>query len=225
MRLMAWLLALGAAIPSYAQEQSTSGSCNPAIAGVNGSVNINCGTKDHDDRVDRAIRELIGDKPFTLNAPYLDYGHYVSGKIHKNGIEYTDFYFIDGTNQISVDVLVDGNNVVREIDLVGVDPSFKQKYIDFNKKIGRSDPKFYQNDDDADFCYDVSTWAPDRDGFFRKPIQCAELSRYPNGACEVRNHVETDGVNKIGDVEFTIPPQRCCFGNACEFRQETITLL
>jgi hypothetical protein len=53
-RLSAWCIALGIAIaaaPARAQEQKTLGPCSPAIAGVNGHVNVTCITMDRRIRI------------------------------------------------------------------------------------------------------------------------------------------------------------------------------
>ena len=205
MRLTVWLLALGAAItaiPAQAQEQSTSGPCSPAIAGVQGDVQVTCGTKDHDDRVDRAIRELIGDKPFTLNVPWPEYKR---NDLKKSLVDrgFT-FWYQSGDPKVGtfeVLLTVDIDNIVKEIQIYNpIEPSplLRSKYVLFNNEIGRGNPKFYQEQEE-DVCY---TQFP---LFFNiGSTPCGDLGKSAKPAgCEYSRRIETDGINKIGDIRFT----------------------
>jgi hypothetical protein len=199
------LLALGAAIaapPSYAQEQNTSGPCSPAIAGVQGEVQVTCGTKDRGDSVDRAIRELIGDKPFTLNVPWPEYKR---NDLKKSLVDRgSTFWYETGDPKIGTfEVLftVDVDNIVKEILIYNpIEPSplLKSKYILFNNRIERGNPKFYQEQEE-DVCYTQGTLFAALGS-----IPCGDLEKSARSAgCRYNIRIETDGINKTGDVRFT----------------------
>ena len=65
MRLIACCIALGIAIataPARAQEQKTLGPCSPAIAGVNGNVNVTCISRNQRIRIARFIGEAADEQ-------------------------------------------------------------------------------------------------------------------------------------------------------------------
>jgi hypothetical protein len=85
------LAAVAISSSSRGQDRRTSAPCGPAIAQVNGNVQVNCGVRDNDVVVEEAIRHLIGDKPFTLNATYPDYRRHNGRQVRRDGADYLVF--------------------------------------------------------------------------------------------------------------------------------------
>ncbi len=209
MRPLYSLIALGVvmvALRSNAQQQSTDAPCSPAIAGVQGNVQVMCGTRDQDDIVNRAIRELAGGKPFALNLSMPNYQpagistlpslFFGDDGTKKNGSQF-DYAIAD--HSVAVNVVLDENRIIRGMRLHTMRQEtnvVKSMYIKFVNQIGRK-PAFYQDDEYE--CYAIVS----ANGMTDK-INCDKLNEYYRyGACEFRTHIETDGANKMGAMEYT----------------------
>jgi len=166
-----------------------------------------CANKQGSDNIDRAIKSLIGDKPYSLGSTYPDYAFRklisdMPSEITVDG----NRYFVDGEvtvnrgpqgEPLSTRLLIDGNHIIREIDVYSWPDSgtwLNELYVGFAKQVGGHDLKFYN---------EKTYWCARFDGRFGIEIPCYEALQNRTLAWQNVANVQTAGVNRIGDIEYT----------------------